>query len=467
MKIQVLLNKRGMAAEGWNTLSLLIRRKSQTGKVVDIRAKVNIEIDPSKYDEKEKTVKTFTKGSRTSADRIHHNDNVAKLNDLLNHIEKEFGKLVFPDDATSSWLEGVVNTFLNPDYQEEEKKRERTNIYKMMMDFVEKKKDTSIFYRKNFLVMVRSLARYEKYVRLTENKAFVLNLNVMGRNEIEDYKSYLLNEYELMQEKPKIFAKIVNNYPSEITPGNSKIEQRGSNAVFKILKLFKTFCKWAKGEKLIINDPFEGWKFSDLAGKETYADPWFMTREERNKVAETPMPTKSLEVQRDIFVFQCLIGCRVYDLTKLTADNISNGILHYIPHKTKDKTEEAQEARIPLNDKALELVNKYKGKDSKGRLFPFISDQKYNEAIKKVLTVAEITRKVSVRNALTGEIELRPLNEIGCSHMARRTFVGCLYARVQDPNTIGKMSGHVEGSKAFERYRKVTDDILRQTISLL
>ena len=107
MKIQVLLNKRGMAAEGWNTLSLLIRRKSQTGKVVDIRAKVNIEIDPSKYDEKEKTVKTFTKGSRTSADRIHHNDNVAKLNDLLNHIEKEFGKLVFPDDATSSWLEGL------------------------------------------------------------------------------------------------------------------------------------------------------------------------------------------------------------------------------------------------------------------------------------------------------------------------------------------------------------------------
>ena len=125
MKIQVLLNKRGMAAEGWNTLSLLIRRKSQTGKVVDIRAKVNIEIDPSKYDEKEKTVKTFTKGSRTSADRIHHNDNVAKLNDLLNHIEKEFGKLLFPDDATSSWLEGVVNTFLNPDYQEEEKTREQ------------------------------------------------------------------------------------------------------------------------------------------------------------------------------------------------------------------------------------------------------------------------------------------------------------------------------------------------------
>lgn len=467
MKIQVLLNKRGKAAEGWNTLSLLIRRKSSNGKVVDIRAKVNIEIDPSKYDEKEKTVKAFTKGSRIDADKIHHNENVAKLNDLLNHIEKEFGKLLFPDDATSSWLEGVVNTFLVPDYEEEVKKRESANIYAMMMEFIEKKNDASIYYKKNFLVMVRSVARYEKYMRMTDNKSFTFNPNSIGRNEIESYKSYLMHEYDLFQEQPKIFAKIINNYPSEITPGSSKIEQRGSNAVFKILKLFKAFCSWAKVKGYITNDPFEGWRFSELAGKETYADPWYMSREERDKVAEAPMPTKSLEAQRDIFVFQCLIGCRVYDLTKLTADNITNGILHYIPHKTKDKTEEAQEARIPLNPKALELVKKYKGKDSKGRLFPFISDQKYNEAIKKVLTIAEITRKVSVRNPLSGEIELRPLNEIGSSHMARRTFVGCLYGKVQDPNMIGKMSGHVEGSKAFNRYRKITDDILRDTISLL
>ena len=466
MKIQVLLNKRSKAAEGWCTLSLLIRRKSN-GKVFDIRSWVNIEIIPSQYDDEGKTVKKFRKGSRIDADKITHNQNVDKLNDLLNHIEKEFGKLSFPDDATSSWLEGIVNKFLNPDYDVEVKKREATNIYAMMMNFVEKKNDTSIYYRKNFLVMVRSVARYEKYVRLTENKSFTFNPNTIDRNVIEDYKSYLLNEYDLMKEKPRIFAKIINNYPDEITPGSSKIEQRGSNAVFKILKLLKAFCGWAKVKGYIVKDPFEGWKFRELAGKETYADPWFMSREERDRVADTPMPTKALEAQRDIFVFQCLIGCRVYDLTKLTTGNITKGILHYIPHKTKDKTEEAQEARIPLNPKALALVKKYKGKDSKGRLFPFISDQKYNEAIKKVLTIAEITRKVSVRNALTGEIELRPLNEIGSSHMARRTFVGCLYERVQDPNTIGKMSGHVEGSRAFERYRKVTDDILRKTIDLL
>jgi hypothetical protein len=36
---------------------------------------------------------------------------------------------------------------------------------------------------------------------------------------------------------------------------------------------------------------------------------------------------------------------------------------------------------------------------------------------------------------------------------------------VRDPNIVGKMSGHVEGSRAFNRYRQIDDDILKQTIS--
>lgn len=48
--------------------------------------------------------------------------------------------------------------------------------------------------------------------------------------------------------------------------------------------------------------------------------------------------------------------------------------------------------------------------------------------------------------------------------MARRTFIGNLYKQVQDPNLIGKMSGHVEGSTAFTRYRRIEDDTLRDII---
>lgn len=79
--------------------------------------------------------------------------------------------------------------------------------------------------------------------------------------------------------------------------------------------------------------------------------------------------------------------------------------------------------------------------------------------------VGKITRKVEVRNAKSGEMELRPINELASSHIARRTFVGNAYKQVADPNIIGKMSGHVEGSKAFARYRDIDDETLKDVIS--
>ena len=71
---------------------------------------------------------------------------------------------------------------------------------------------------------------------------------------------------------------------------------------------------------------------------------------------------------------------------------------------------------------------------------------------------------VSIRDSKTGESIMVPINEIGSSHMTRRTFVGNIYKKVKDPNIIGRMSGHVEGSKAFVRYRDIDDDMLREAI---
>ena len=69
--------------------------------------------------------------------------------------------------------------------------------------------------------------------------------------------------------------------------------------------------------------------------------------------------------------------------------------------------------------------------------------------IMAIFTMAGVTRNVEVRNPLTSENEIRPINKIASSHLARRTFVGNAYFKVSDPNLIGKLSGHVDGSKAF------------------
>ena len=53
------------------------------------------------------------------------------------------------------------------------------------------------------------------------------------------------------------------------------------------------------------------------------------------------------------------------------------------------------------------------------------------------------------------------------SHQPRRTFVGNLYKQVKDPNLVGALSGHKEGSKAFARYRTIDDEMKKELVNLL
>lgn len=100
-------------------------------------------------------------------------------------------------------------------------------------------------------------------------------------------------------------------------------------------------------------------------------------------------------------------------------------------------------------------------------MFPFISDQRYNDAIKEICKICGIDRVVTIINPTTGRDEKHPIYEIASSHMARRTFIGNLYKKVKDPNLVGSMSGHKEGSRAFARYREIDDDIKRELINLI
>lgn len=68
---------------------------------------------------------------------------------------------------------------------------------------------------------------------------------------------------------------------------------------------------------------------------------------------------------------------------------------------------------------------------------------------------------------LTNEEVKKPLHEVASSHMARRTFIGNIYKKVKDPNLIGALSGHKEGSKAFSRYRKIDDEMKKELVDLL
>lgn len=81
--------------------------------------------------------------------------------------------------------------------------------------------------------------------------------------------------------------------------------------------------------------------------------------------------------------------------------------------------------------------------------------------------IAGLTRMVTIVNPTTSKIEQKSLDKVASTHLARRTFVGNLYKQVKDPNLVGSLSGHKDGSKAFARYREIDEDMKKELISLL
>lgn len=423
-------------------------------------------------------VVTSTRQLRTD-EVVFHENQAKKLDEMKKAILTAY-EGADKESLTTDWLKELIHNFNHPEVVKEPRGK---TFFELAEEYITKRQ-LAQSHARVYRVLARAVSRYEGFVRETDRsrKDYKWDINTITRADIEDFSDYLRNEKQLSEDYPKLFKKMMEEYPAAIKGGkaHTKLENRGENTIIKMRTRLKSLFLFFFEEGHTKNRPFDGVKI----GTEKVGTPVYITINERNKIAETDlaamwetmpkeerqkarMPIKTLTEQRDIFIFHCLIGCRVGDLCKLTENHIHNGILVYTPHKTKDEGEEAMQARVPLHPKAQALIEKYRGTDSKGRLFPFISPQRYNDALKVIFKMAGITRMVEVRNPLTGENELVPINTIASSHLARRTFIGNAYFKVQDPNLIGKMSGHVEGSEAFKRYRKIEDSTLKDVIDLI
>ena len=51
--------------------------------------------------------------------------------------------------------------------------------------------------------------------------------------------------------------------------------------------------------------------------------------------------------------------------------------------------------------------------------------------------------------------------------MLHRTFIGNIYKLVKDPNLVSALTGHVECSRAFTRYRTIDIDMKKDLVKIL
>lgn len=373
------------------------------------------------------------------------------VQDILSLIDREY-----TPDVDSEWLAVLIDKYHHPQRykkQEEQDAVRKPTLLELFDEFLEKHKLSEVR-KKNYRVVRRGLERYQVFVRMTRRgqKDFVLDVDEVTPDTLRDIWDFFENEYRYYELYPEIYEKV----PEFRTP-----HPRGKNTLLDCFSRIRTFFYWCRDNKRTANTPFDDFPLEEC----TYGTPYYITIDERNKIYRTNLSRHpQLAVQRDIFVFQCLVGCRVGDLLKLTKSSVIDGAVEYIPRKTKEGR--PLTVRVPLNDIALEIVERYA--DSPGdNLLPFISEQKYNVAIKRIFKAAGLKRLVTVINPTTREEEKRVLYEIASSHLARRTFVGNLYKQVKDPNLVGALSGHKEGSRAFARYRAIDDEMKKELANLL
>ena len=301
---------------------------------------------------------------------------------------------------------------------------------------------------RHYKVVWRMLRRYELY-----NRVF-LKFDDFTADTLRDIEAFLMNEHTLRGNRR--YERICKEVDDSQSPA-----VRGGNTVSSKMKILRTFFLWAINNEYTDTNPFRKYSIKT----EVYGTPYYITLAERKQLHEADLSAHPhLERQRDIFIFQSVVGCQVSDLWAMTKANVVNGFLEYIARKTEENRPVT--VRVPLNDVAKSILEKYK--DLPGmQLLPFTSQQQYNRDIKTMFEMAGLNRIVTVINPKTREEEKKRLCDIASSHLARRTFIGNLYKETPDPNIIGKLSGHKEGSRAFARYRDIDDEMLTDLVSKL
>ena len=308
---------------------------------------------------------------------------------------------------------------------------------------------------RHYNVIIRALKRFAIY------NAEEVSFATLSADMLRRFASFLENEYKFVETdkdgKPRIKDPLYKVAYKSV-PECRFPKPRGQNSIIGTMSRFHTFVRWALKKGHLNRDPYDDY----VIGTAIYGTPFYLTKEERNQLYQAEFPNNpGLDVQRDIFVFQCFIGCRVGDLMKLTKNNVINGAIEYVPRKTKEGR--PYTVRVPLSPTAIEILERYKDLPGE-RLLPFICEQDYNRDIKKMIRLAGIDRVVTTLNTVTREEEKHPIWEVASSHMARRVLVGNLYREVKDPNLIAKISGHVENSRAFARYRDIDEEMAKEVI---
>lgn len=212
------------------------------------------------------------------------------------------------------------------------------------------------------------------------------------------------------------------------------------NSATKTLKFFKTVVIFAQKSGIMTHDPFIHHHFHL-----EQVDRGFLTDEEIQRIMQKEFATPRLEAVRDIFIFSCFCGLAYIDVANLTQDNIVSldGKMWIMTKRQKTNIP----SNILLLDIPLMIIDKYKGKTTKGKLLPILSNQKMNSYLKEIADLCGIKKNLTF-------------------HLARHTFATMILSKGVPIESVSKMLGHTN-IKTTQIYARITNKKIEEDMLAL
>jgi site-specific recombinase XerD len=215
-----------------------------------------------------------------------------------------------------------------------------------------------------------------------------------------------------------------------------------------------TTLKYIKNLKAVINFGVkQGWIIANplntFSGKLERVDKTFLTEDELNLIEKKKLSNERLNEVKDVFIFCCYTGLSYSDVAKLSCEDIYIGI-NGKKQISINRTKTDVNARIPLLDKASDILAKYKEHPMcicDNRLLPVKSNQKQNEYLKEIATLCNINKHLT-------------------THTARHTFATLMMTKKVSMESVSKMLGHTN-LKTTQIYAKIVAEKVNDEMDLV
>jgi hypothetical protein len=299
---------------------------------------------------------------------------------------------------------------------------------------------THIYHRGSYrLINERTKKKYRTLINVLEEYMEHKKLNDLTFDQID---MVFFEQFVIYLQNRKIFKK-----PNRRDEMNKRT--LSTNAISKYIKTLKTLLEVAKEKGINKNLHYKNPRFNIT---EVVTDKIYLTQKEIDKLYLLDLSkNKKLEQVRDCFLIGCYTALRYSDFSRLQKTNkYSNDKGDFI------KVQMYKEKRpvvIPLAYVVEKILDKYNWN------LPKISNQKTNDYIKEVCSMAGIDKKSEMEVYEDGEIVIKYVKryELVSSHTARRTGATLMYqCNVRSLNLM-KITGH-KTEAAFLRYIRTSEE---------